>query len=100
MLIGLVLGGALAIGAAIMAENSDPTVRSYHDLSEVTGVQLLASIPVLLNPKSQKRRRRVLIAGFAATAVACAVVGLTVWHTLRSENIETEVTQPAASVRQ
>jgi polysaccharide biosynthesis transport protein len=98
MLIGLVLGGALAIGAAIMAENSDPTVRGYQDLDQVTGVQLLASVPVLLNPKSQKRRRRVLIASFSAAAVACAVAGLTVWYTLRSENIETEVTQPSASV--
>src|SRR5262249_21400628 len=61
ILIGVVLGAALAIGAAIMAENSDATVRGYHDLGDVTGVQLLASVPVLLNPQSQKRRRRVFL---------------------------------------
>ena len=97
MLIGLVLGGALAIGAAIMAENSDPTVRSYQDLGEVKGVQLLASIPVLLNPTSQKRRRRVLIAGFSAAALACAVAGLTIWHAVHTEDVETEVAQPPGS---
>lgn len=98
ILIGVVLGAALAIGAAIMAENSDATVRGYHDLGDVAGVQVLASVPVLLNPQSQKRRRRKLIVGFSAAAFCLTVAGLTVWHAVYTEDAETEVAQPTASV--
>jgi polysaccharide chain length determinant protein (PEP-CTERM system associated) len=99
MLIGLVLGGALAIGAAIMAENSDPTVRSYQDVRSVTDVQLLASIPMLLSPSARLRRRKTVMVGVSALAVAGALAGLTVWYSVHSENIAIDVAQtknPAA----
>lgn len=100
MLIGVVLGGALAIGAAIMAENSDPSVRSYQDVRQVTAVPLLAAIPMLLNPSARRHRRRMVMAGISALAIASAVSGLTIWHSVRLENTAASVTPPSAGVPQ
>jgi len=84
ILIGFVLGGALAVGLAVMAENADPTVRSYLDVSELTQVPMVGAIPVLLNPADRHRDRRMLIAGVAVLAITVTATGLVV---LRSERI-------------
>lgn len=78
VLMGFVLGGGLAIGMAALAESSDQTVRSYHDVRVVTSVPMIGAIPVLLNP-DDARRRKMLVGGYAAAfGVALLIVGITV----------------------
>ena len=58
ILLGLVIGGALAAGLAAFAEVTDPTIRNRRDLLEITDIQLIGSVPVILNRSD--RRERVL----------------------------------------
>lgn len=78
ILMGIVLGGGLAVGVAALAESSDQTVRSYHDVRVVTAVPMLGAIPILLNPEDA-RRRKALLGGYAAAlGIALLLVGITV----------------------
>ena len=78
IMMGFLLGGGLSVGLAALAETSDPTVRSYHDVREISGVPLLGAVPVLLNPVDA-RRRKVLIGTYAGVfGLALMIVGITV----------------------
>ncbi len=78
ILLGIVLGAALAAGSAAIAESVDPTVRSARDLRELTAIPAIAAIPILVNA-ADHRKRRMLWASYAgALLVAVALVGLTV----------------------
>ena len=65
MLLGLVLGGGLAVGLAASAESSDPSVRSVQDLTAITQIPTIASVPVMLNT-DDRRRQRVWWGSYAA----------------------------------
>ena len=93
ILIGLVLGSALAIGLAVMAENADPSVRSYLDVSDITKLPMLGAIPPLANPMDRQRERRVLISGMAALAIALAVTGGVVFRAERIAHAAVAVAQ-------
>ena len=69
MLLGIVLGGGLAVGLAALAESSDPSVRSAKDLREITTVPAIASIPVMLTG-DDLRKRRVWWTSYAVTLLA------------------------------
>jgi len=84
ILIGFVLGGALAIGFAVMADNADPTVRSYIDVQEAVNIPMLGAIPVLHNPLDRRHTRRVLVSGVAVLAVAAVATAFVV---IRSEHL-------------
>ncbi|MEO8464122.1 MAG: hypothetical protein ABI640_02185 [Gammaproteobacteria bacterium] len=78
LLLGIVLGGALAVGLAAFRESSDPTIRSARDLLEFTDIRPIGAVPFL--PTAEDRRKRV-IAWTAASivfAVAALFVGATV----------------------
>jgi succinoglycan biosynthesis transport protein ExoP len=76
ILIGLVFGTALGLGAAMFVELSDPTVRSARDLAELTGQNMIAAVPELLN-RSELRQRR-LRWGSVAVAFGIAVAAVSV----------------------
>jgi polysaccharide chain length determinant protein (PEP-CTERM system associated) len=78
ILLGLVLGVAIAVGLAAAAESSDPTLRGAADIRGVTQVPTIASVPVLLN--AVDRRRHLIWWGAYATILlsATAFVALTV----------------------
>ncbi len=69
ILLGIVLGGALAIGLATLAESSDPSVRSARDLWAVTQLPAIASVPVMVNA-DDRRRQRVWWGSYAAGLLA------------------------------
>ena len=69
VLLGIVLGGGLAVGLAALAESSDPSVRSARDLREITTVPAIASIPVMLTG-DDLRKRRVWWTSYAVTLLA------------------------------
>jgi hypothetical protein len=78
VLIGLVLGGAIAIGSAAFVESSDPTVRGARDLFEFPQLATLGAIPILSNPADSKRRWLRIAGSIAAFAVATLFVAFAV----------------------
>lgn len=74
ILLGLVLGGVLAVGTAVFKENYDPTVRSIADVRAVGNLDVIGAIPNLATP--QDRRRRNLVWGSVAAAYGLAVVAV------------------------
>jgi len=76
--LGLVLSGAIAIGALALAEASDGRIRSARDVRDLLGIPPIASIP-LIETKSDRRHRftRVVAhASFAGIVVSSAAIGL------------------------
>jgi polysaccharide biosynthesis transport protein len=72
ILLGLVLGGALAAGAVAITESSDPTVRGAIDIASLGNVTVLGNIPVILLRKDRIRSR--LIWGSVAAVYIAALV--------------------------
>ena len=78
ILLGLVLGGGLAVGLAAAAESSDPSVRGANDLAAITQLPAIASVPVMLNA-DDRRRQHIWWGSYAAVLlVATAFVAMTV----------------------
>jgi protein tyrosine kinase modulator len=78
ILLGVVLGCALAFGVAAMVDASDPTVRGARELNALLASTAIGTIPRMLNPADQRRRKLAwagaLVAYSAATAVVTFVV--------------------------
>ena len=78
VLLGLVLGGGLAVGLAAFSESSDPSVRSVQDVKGITAIPTIGSVPVILN-HADRRRNRVWWASYASVlAIATVLVAVTV----------------------
>jgi polysaccharide biosynthesis transport protein len=76
ILLGLVLGGGLAVGLAAFRESADPTVRASHDVTEISDLPLLGAIPKLQNPVERRRNRLTLISVAGVYLVATLVVAI------------------------
>jgi len=72
LLLGLVLGAGLAVGLAVLAESSDPSVRSAKDVKAITLLPAIASVPVILNA-ADRRRQRVWWGSYAIVLVTATV---------------------------
>lgn len=57
LLIGFVLSAAIAVGAAVFADTSDPTVRGVHDLESIMSVSPVGAVPMIYNLQDHRRRR-------------------------------------------
>lgn len=78
ILLGLVLGGGLAVGLAVLAESSDTSVRSVRDLKGITQIPTIGSVPVILD-RAARRKRWVWWTSYACALVAAtAIVAVTV----------------------
>jgi len=75
VLLGLLLGCGVALGAAAFADAYDPTVRGSEDLQEIMETTALGSIPMLLTTQDRHRYRvRWAAALLAYTAGAVLMV--------------------------
>lgn len=78
ILLGLVLGAALAGIAVAVSESMDRTVRTAADLPLPDDIAVLSSIPFIKN-KSDRRRRAIMFSSFvAAYSVALVVVAVVI----------------------
>jgi uncharacterized protein involved in exopolysaccharide biosynthesis len=72
LLLGVVLGGGLAVGLAALVESSDPTIRSARDLREITDIKAIGAIPIMLN--NADARNRLVAWGTASLILVVAVI--------------------------
>jgi uncharacterized protein involved in exopolysaccharide biosynthesis len=72
LLLGVVLGGGLAVGLAALVESSDPTIRSARDLKEITDIKAIGAIPIMLN--NADARNRLVAWGTASLILVVAVI--------------------------
>jgi uncharacterized protein involved in exopolysaccharide biosynthesis len=77
ILLGIVLGGGLAVGLAAFVESSDPSVRSAKDLRELTKIPAIASVPLMLNADDRRRQRLWWSSYAAVLLLATAFVATT-----------------------
>jgi polysaccharide chain length determinant protein (PEP-CTERM system associated) len=78
ILIGFVLGGAIAFGAVALAEASDPSVRGADDVQSILETSPLGAVPPIRNREEVRRRRLVFGSVTAAYLTAAVVVVFTV----------------------
>ena len=72
---GASVSTALAIALAVIADASDPTVRSVSDLTDIMEAMPVGTIPVMFNRDDRRHFKLVwgsLTAGFVAAAVIVA----------------------------
>jgi succinoglycan biosynthesis transport protein ExoP len=78
IMIGLILGAALAGIAVALTESMDRNVRTAGDLALPDGVVILANIPFIRN-KWDRRRRAIMFSTFvAAYSVALVIAGVVI----------------------
>lgn len=78
ILLGLVLGLGLAVILAVMADASDPTVRSADDLEAGFGAMPIGAIPPIANAADDRRRKLAWGSAAAAYAVGIALMAIVV----------------------
>ncbi|HZO22329.1 MAG TPA: hypothetical protein VFB37_07455 [Steroidobacteraceae bacterium] len=84
ILLGFILGGALAAIAVAIAESADSTVRSVRDFPEAEDAPILASIPQIDNSSDRRRNRLRFATWVAAYTAAVLVIGVAVVSGLKS----------------
>jgi polysaccharide biosynthesis transport protein len=78
IMLGILIGGVVAVGFAILKESSDPTVRSSGDVTELADLRILGAIPKLLTAKDQRKQRLLWGSMAGGYAIAVALVAVTV----------------------
>ncbi len=73
LLIGVVLGMGAGVGTASLREFNDTSARNPDDLSRFTNVPVLASIPPIILPRDEAKRKKKLV-----TITVCVIVFLIV----------------------
>jgi polysaccharide chain length determinant protein (PEP-CTERM system associated) len=77
ILLGFVLGSAIAFGTAAIVEASDPTVRGSDDIQGIMDMAALGAVPLLMNRADRRRRSLVWASVSAVFLVALIVVATT-----------------------
>ncbi len=81
--LGIVFGIFFGLGAALVAEMVDSTVRGTRDVLQVLGTMPLAVIPEIRNSRFHARRARKLIAVAVSFVIAAPLVYFGIWAMAR-----------------
>ena len=76
LMLGILIGGALAIGIVLFRESADPTVRSIDDVTDVSNLPLIGAIPTLWTDADRRRQR--LVWASVSGVYAIAIVGVAI----------------------
>jgi hypothetical protein len=76
MILGIIFASGCALGAAVISEGLDATVRGARDLKMITGMPPIAIIPVLESP-TEVHRRTVLWSASAVGVTALLIYMIT-----------------------
>ena len=64
--VGLLMAVALGVGAVIVRESLDASVRGPSDIRQMFAVPALASIPIIVTAADRRRRKRIVGFSWAA----------------------------------
>ena len=78
VLLSILLGGALGVLAAVIAEGSDRTVRSPSDIQAVFGSDPIANIPLLMSVSDKAQQRRKIGSAALLYGAAAVVAGVAI----------------------
>lgn len=78
ILFGFVLGAGVALMACVIADASDPTVRSVEDLQAIMGTTPVGAVPRMLNRADRRHLRWTWGSVTAAYGVAAVVIAIVV----------------------
>jgi polysaccharide biosynthesis transport protein len=78
IVLGLVLGGGLAAGLAVMREGADPSIRDRRDITALGSLPIIGTIPLMPNEEDRQRGRRGWMATAAAYAAGIVVVAIVI----------------------
>jgi polysaccharide chain length determinant protein (PEP-CTERM system associated) len=95
ILLGLVLGGAIAAAAVALAESSDATVRGARDILSLKGLVVLGSVPEILLD-ADRHRKRWIWGSVSAVYLAAAVLVVITIGQAQSRAHRVESTAPVA----
>jgi succinoglycan biosynthesis transport protein ExoP len=78
ILVGVLLGCAIAVGLAAFRESADPSVRSANDVAELSDLDVIGAIPKLLTPVDRRRQHALVgsLAGGYLAAIAIVVIAV------------------------
>lgn len=76
ILLGIVLGGGLAVGIAAFRESADPNVRASQDVTDIADLPLIGSIPSMLNSAERRRTRLIWSSVAGVYAIATVLVAI------------------------
>jgi polysaccharide biosynthesis transport protein len=79
LLIGLVLAVGAGIGSASLREHVDTSIRSASQVTALTSVPVLATIPEIITWKDRRRSKKRRI-NVAVGVVFVLVIGIAVFH--------------------
>jgi polysaccharide biosynthesis transport protein len=82
ILLGITLALAVGVGAAVLADIFDPTVRNVDDVREISSYPVLANIGVLMNTESRAKQSRLRLVYVGSLAAGLLLVGISVARTL------------------
>jgi succinoglycan biosynthesis transport protein ExoP len=77
--VGLLLALAAGVGAVILRESADASVRGPSDIRQLLEVPALASIPIIVTAADRKRRQRIVRYSWGG-GVGAMLVAVTVVH--------------------
>jgi polysaccharide chain length determinant protein (PEP-CTERM system associated) len=84
LMMGLALGLGLGCGATFLAEYLDRSFRDPEEIKQVTGLPVLAAVPLLITAAEEQQRRnhRFLYAAYVSVPVAVLVALYFLWRRL------------------
>jgi uncharacterized protein involved in exopolysaccharide biosynthesis len=80
---GLLAGLAFGLGLALLLEYFDRTMRSDEDVRAALSLPVLATVPLIIDPGTLRRRRRVVLAFSLSMGVALGTAVAAAWALLR-----------------
>ena len=81
MLIGVVLGAGAGVAVAAFSEFADQSIRTAFDLTKISTLPILVSIPTIITPW-ERRRRRWRYLSWSGAGLLLVAVGIVAFHTL------------------
>jgi uncharacterized protein involved in exopolysaccharide biosynthesis len=101
ILLGLVLGCALAAAAVAIAESTDATVRGARDIVSLNGLSVLGSVPEIVLSSDQARRRFIWASVIGIYVVFGAFDVITISRALlRAQSVEDVAAVPTTGQQQ
>jgi succinoglycan biosynthesis transport protein ExoP len=87
LVMGIMLSLAMGLGAVVLKESVDPSIRGINDVRRLLSVPPLAAIPNIVTPAEARRQRRMARYSWQGAVAAVAGVGASIHFLVRPLDI-------------